>query len=127
MSNIFGNWLHGIDKRFTILIMVGEFVIVWSFWLCRNDKVFNGKNLSFILFIYGRLYNILRIVTYYRGVCTVGGYGEGYLLPNIDGSMIFRLDLHPHRRSNSFFMITCLALLFCLSLLNLSDCAHRRC
>jgi hypothetical protein len=37
--NIFGNWLHGIDNRFRTLIRVGELAVIWSLWLCRNDKV----------------------------------------------------------------------------------------
>jgi hypothetical protein len=43
VANIFGNWLHGIDNRFRTLIRVGALAVIWSLWLCRNDKVFNNK------------------------------------------------------------------------------------
>jgi hypothetical protein len=36
--NIFRNWLHGIDLRFRTLIRVVAIVVIWSLWLCRNDK-----------------------------------------------------------------------------------------
>ena len=52
MANIFGNWLHGIDNRFRTLIRVGALAIIWSLWLCRNDKVFNGQNFSRLQVIY---------------------------------------------------------------------------
>jgi hypothetical protein len=45
-ANILGNWLHGIDLMFRTLTRVGALVVVWSLWLCRNDKVFNDKNYS---------------------------------------------------------------------------------
>jgi hypothetical protein len=52
VANIFGNWLHGIDLRFRRLIRVGVLAIIWSIWLCRNDKVFNDKHCSLLQVIY---------------------------------------------------------------------------
>jgi hypothetical protein len=52
VANIFGNWLHGIDIRFRMLIRVGALAVTWSLWLCRNDKVFNDKNCSLLQVIY---------------------------------------------------------------------------
>jgi hypothetical protein len=52
VANIFGSWLYGIDTRFKIIVMAGALVITLSLWLCRNDKVFNDKNLSFMQVIY---------------------------------------------------------------------------
>jgi hypothetical protein len=52
VANIFGNWLHDIDLRFRTLIRVGALVVIWSLWLCRNDKVFNDKNYSFLQVLY---------------------------------------------------------------------------
>ena len=46
VANIFGNWLNGVDPRFKLLIRVGAIAVIWSLWLCRNDKVFNDKNSS---------------------------------------------------------------------------------
>jgi hypothetical protein len=45
ITNIFGNWL----KKH---IRVGAIAFIWSLWLCRNDKVFNDKNSSFLQVIY---------------------------------------------------------------------------
>jgi hypothetical protein len=52
VANIFGNWLHGIDNRFRTLIRVGALAIIWSLWLCRNDKVFDNKISSPLQVIY---------------------------------------------------------------------------
>ena len=52
IANIFGNWLNGVDRRFKLLIRVGALAIIWSLWLCRNDKVFNDKNSSLMQVIY---------------------------------------------------------------------------
>jgi hypothetical protein len=43
VSNIFGNWLHGIDIRDRIHIRVGAIALLWSLWLCRNKMVFESK------------------------------------------------------------------------------------
>jgi hypothetical protein len=52
VANIFGNWLHGIDLSFRTFIRVEALAVVWSLWLCRNDKVFNDKNYSLLQVIY---------------------------------------------------------------------------
>ena len=52
IANIFGNWLNGVDRRFKRLIRMGALAVIWSIWLCRNDKVFNDKNLSLMQVIY---------------------------------------------------------------------------
>ena len=59
VANIFGNWLHGIDNKFRTIIRVGAIALIWSLWLCRNDKVFNDKNVSFLQVIY-RCTSLLR-------------------------------------------------------------------
>jgi hypothetical protein len=35
-----------------VLIRVGALAVIWSLWLCRNDKVFNDKNYSLLQVIY---------------------------------------------------------------------------
>jgi hypothetical protein len=52
IANIFGNWLHGIDYKFLILLRVEAMALIWSLWLCRNNKVFNHKNYSLLQVIY---------------------------------------------------------------------------
>jgi hypothetical protein len=63
VANIFRNWLHGIDLRFRTLIRVGVLVVIWSLWLCRNEKVFNDKNCSLLQVLY-RCTSIPFMVTY---------------------------------------------------------------
>jgi hypothetical protein len=46
VANIFGNWLHGINNQFRAHIRVEALAVIWSLWLCRNDKVFNDKKIS---------------------------------------------------------------------------------
>jgi hypothetical protein len=46
VANVFGNWLYGIDHKFRTIIQVGAFAVIWSLWLCRNDKIFYNKNVS---------------------------------------------------------------------------------
>ena len=67
VANIFGNWLNGVDPRFKLLIRVGAIAVIWSLWLCRNDKVFNDKNSSILQVIYRctatlRLWSVLQRV-----------------------------------------------------------------
>jgi hypothetical protein len=69
VANIFGNWLHGIDQRFRTLLRVGALAVVWSLWLCRNDKVFNDKNCSLLQVIY-RCTGILRLWSPLQWVCS---------------------------------------------------------
>jgi hypothetical protein len=52
ITNIFENWLNGIENRFEKHIRVGAIVFIWSLWLCKNDKVFNDKNSSILQVIY---------------------------------------------------------------------------
>ena len=52
IANVFGNWLHGIYKKFRTIFRVVALVVIWSLWLCRNDKVFNDKNSSLMQVIY---------------------------------------------------------------------------
>jgi hypothetical protein len=52
VANILGNWLHVINHRFRTVIRVGALAILWSLWICRNDKVFNDKKYSLLQDIY---------------------------------------------------------------------------
>jgi hypothetical protein len=52
IANIFGNLLHGIDYKYLILLRVRAMALIWSLWLCRNDKVFNDKNCFLLQVIY---------------------------------------------------------------------------
>jgi hypothetical protein len=52
VANIFGNWLNGVETRYKTLIRMGAIAVIWSLWLCRNDKVFNDKNSSLLQVVY---------------------------------------------------------------------------
>jgi hypothetical protein len=41
ITNLFGNWLNGIDKKTKERIHVGVCALVWTIWNCRNEVVFN--------------------------------------------------------------------------------------
>jgi hypothetical protein len=48
------------DARFKILIRVGAIAVIWSLWLCKNDKVFDSTNYSLMQVIY-RCMALLRL------------------------------------------------------------------
>jgi hypothetical protein len=52
VANIFCTWLKGVDHTFKTLIRVEALVVIWSSWLCRNDKMFNDKHFSLMQVIY---------------------------------------------------------------------------
>ena len=60
VANVFGNWLHGIDKKLRTVIRMGAIAVIWSLWLCRNDKVFDDKNVSHLHVLY-RCTSFLRL------------------------------------------------------------------
>jgi hypothetical protein len=84
ITNIFGNWLHDINYKYRILLRVGAIALIWSLWLCRNDKVFNNKYSSLLPVIY-RCTSMVAASSrggsrlLYGGVYAYGGYGEGPL------------------------------------------------
>jgi mannosylglycoprotein endo-beta-mannosidase len=49
ITNIFGNWLQGVDKRVKSQLRVGISALLWAMWHVRNDLTFNKtKNVSFL-------------------------------------------------------------------------------
>jgi hypothetical protein len=64
VANVFGNWLHGIDLRFRMLIRVGALAVIWALSLCRNDKIFNDKNCSLLQVIYKQKQNYVHRGSY---------------------------------------------------------------
>jgi hypothetical protein len=41
VTNMFGNWLNGVEKHTKARIRLGVCALVWALWNCRNDMVFN--------------------------------------------------------------------------------------
>src|SRR3954466_14193502 len=64
--------LHGIDNKIKTILRVGALAVIWSLWLCRNDKIFSDKNFTCLQVLYRctgilRLWSILQRVEY-RGL-----------------------------------------------------------
>ena len=86
VANVFGNWLHGIDHRFRILLRVGALAVIWSLGYVEMIRFLTIKVLLCCrlsidvpgLFVYGPLYNAGESRLVYGGVYMIGGYGEGY-------------------------------------------------
>jgi hypothetical protein len=43
ITNMFGNWLNGVDKKTKDRIPIGVSAFCWSIWSCRNKIVFNSS------------------------------------------------------------------------------------
>ena len=43
ITNMFGNWLNGVNKKDKIYIRIGVSAICWSIWTSRNDIIFNKQ------------------------------------------------------------------------------------
>ena len=41
VTNMFGNWLNGVEKKTKARIRIGVAAICWSIWNCRNNIIFN--------------------------------------------------------------------------------------
>lgn len=53
VSNMFGNWLDGVDRKSKARIRIGVSALCWSIWRCRNDIIFNNKpNFNFLQVIH---------------------------------------------------------------------------
>jgi hypothetical protein len=88
ISNVFGNLVHGIDNKYRILLRVGAIALIWSLWLCRNDKVFDNKNSSLLQVIYQPTGTLLqRCARTWR-------IWQGTSFRGMDGSIICALALH---------------------------------
>jgi hypothetical protein len=52
VAKVFGNWLHGTDLRFRRLIRMVALAVMWTLWLCKNNKINNDKNCSILQVFY---------------------------------------------------------------------------
>jgi hypothetical protein len=53
VTNMFGNWLNGVDKKVKAYIRIGVSALCWSIWRCRNNIMFNrAKNLNILQVIH---------------------------------------------------------------------------
>jgi len=49
ISNMFGSWLHGIQKFYKSLVLVRAVALCWSVWLCKNAVIFLEQTLFFFV------------------------------------------------------------------------------
>jgi hypothetical protein len=52
ITNMFSNWLNGVDKTYKSRIRVGVSALCWSIWRCRNNVVFNNS----------KSFNVLQVI-----------------------------------------------------------------
>jgi hypothetical protein len=58
VTNMFGNWLNGVDKKNKNNVRIGICSLIWAIWDCRSDVVFNKRpNANFI--------HVIRMVTHW--------------------------------------------------------------
>jgi fructose-specific phosphotransferase system IIC component len=49
VTNMFGNWLNGVDKKNKNNVRIGICSLMLAIWNCRNDVVFNKRpNANFL-------------------------------------------------------------------------------
>ena len=49
VTDLFGNWLNGVDKKTKSHITIGVCALLWAIWNCHNDVVFNkSSNANFL-------------------------------------------------------------------------------
>jgi hypothetical protein len=101
VANIFG-WLHIVDLRFRTLISVEALAVIWSLWLCRNDKVFDNKNYFLLQVIY-RYTGMLRLWPHIQQMENRDLFTEVRtrleatvrdIFPHMGGRIIYGLDHH---------------------------------
>jgi hypothetical protein len=58
VTNMFGNWLNGVEKKDKARIRIGICALTWAIWNCRNDVIFNKcSNVNFL--------QVIRMVTHW--------------------------------------------------------------
>jgi hypothetical protein len=49
ISNMFGNWLNGVDRNDKARIHIGVSALGWLIWICRNSIIFDKqKGINFL-------------------------------------------------------------------------------
>ena len=58
VTNMFGNWLNGVEKSSNANIRIDFCALVWALWNCRNDMVFNKVGTAHFL-------QVIRMATFW--------------------------------------------------------------
>jgi hypothetical protein len=77
ITNMFGNWLNGVDRNDEARIRIGVLALCWSIWNCRNTIVFDKQKGT----IFCRLSDSLRI-----------GYSHGLYFSRRTSGSLWLLD-----------------------------------
>ena len=63
-TNMFGNWLDGVEKDLKAQIRVGACALLWAIWNTRNDFVFNKSKTNSFLQVIPRATHWIRMWSY---------------------------------------------------------------
>jgi hypothetical protein len=86
VTDIIENWPNDVDPRFKLLIRVGALGVIWSVWLCKNDKFLNDKLFYYACYLPVHNFAPFMVIfitcgesrSIYGGIYAVGDHGEGY-------------------------------------------------
>jgi hypothetical protein len=73
ISNMFGNWLNGVDKTDKARIRIGVSALCWSIWTCQNNLCL----INMWVLIFCRL-SVCLCIGYSYGPPSPGGSAEAY-------------------------------------------------
>jgi hypothetical protein len=66
VTNMFGNWLNGVDKNDKSRIHIGVSALCWSIWNCRNDIIFNRQKGTDFLHVISRVVHWIELRAFYQ-------------------------------------------------------------
>ena len=61
ITNMFGNWLNGIDNKTKARIRIGVSALCWAIWICRNNVVFNKTGVFHFLQVINMVVHWIRL------------------------------------------------------------------
>ena len=68
ITNMFGNWLHGVPKKEKAQIRVGACALLWAIWNVRNGIIFNKSKASSFLQVIPLAIHWIRMWSYLQSV-----------------------------------------------------------
>ena len=77
ISNLFGNWLRGVDKKDKVQIRVGVCALLWAIWNIRNDYIFNNAKSSSFMQIIPLATHWIRTWSYLQSMDKQGALDSG--------------------------------------------------
>jgi hypothetical protein len=68
ITNLFGNWLHGMPKKDKVQIPVGVCAVLWTIWNKWNDIIFNSTTVCSFLQVFFLVTHWIRMWSYLQPV-----------------------------------------------------------